>query len=132
MTRVGRPALSLLLVLIAFGPACDQTEEDTAPASLTGRWAGEVTFGDEAATLVLDLVQDQTAVAGTGLLIASAETVAFQVQGSYVAPSISMDLQFADRRPGDLNGLVSEDLQQMVVSLTGPSLSGTDVSLVRQ
>ena len=133
MTPLGRPSWYLILVLLLSVVACDSAEEeDNAPASLTGQWAGSVTFQEEAATLVLDLTQEQTAVTGTGQIVAPSETVAFQVQGSYVAPSISVELQFGDRRPGNVNGLVGEDLQEVVVSVTGPSLSGVDVEMTRQ
>ena len=133
MISLRRPVFYLLLALLLFGTACDSTKEEDVPSpSLTGRWTGKVTFQEEAATLVLDLVQEQTAVTGTGRLIGSSETVAFNVQGSYVAPSISVELRFADRRPGNVNGLVGEDLQQMVVSVIGPSLGGADVEMARQ
>ena len=117
-------ALSLLV-------ACGSTDED-APPGINGRWRGEVTLGGETAALSLDLTQERTAVAGTGELAAPQGTVPFSVSGSYVPPTVSLSLQFADRPPGSLNGFVEEEEGRMDVQVSGPNLSGTDVGLVRR
>ena len=127
--RCGKRMLFLLMLGLALA-GCDAAEApaQAEPPSINGAWQGQVVDeGAGAAAVRLELATGETrgALVGTGTILLAAETLSCQVRGTYVHPTLNIELQVPDRRPGQLSGLVSEARDGIDATIQGPGFSGS-------
>jgi len=124
-------SLSLFLIaLLGLLAGCDSGGDDTPP-SLTDTWEGQFVSSDDLVVLRLEIVEGATLVSGSGQITLAGEQVVFMVQGSYLHPVLTLEINFSDRPPGTFNGNVTENRKEISGNISGPGFSGT-VSLRRE
>ena len=127
-----RRPLVFALLLLVLG-ACDtaEPEPDPPPATLAGRWAGEVVSGGTPYRLDVEFAQNQSTISGTGTLQGPAATDAFNVSGSYLHPNLSLQLTYAARAPTTLTGVVDAPRSRIQATLSGSGFGGEALVLTR-
>lgn len=141
MTFAGEPASTTLfslpagrtlvlgVLLLGLFSACD-SGGSSDPETLSGAWQG--TLEKESVTYQLSLTLQQSSTAGlsgyslsgTGQLSRDDTTWTIDSStGSYTEPDLSLSIQFANARPAQLSGTVSEDLETIDAEVNGGPVS---------
>lgn len=124
---VRAPYLRIILLCLALLPiaACDSGDTDDERLGISGQWVGTlVNTADptQQYPVTLTLIDTVSEVTGSGRIELPDETLAFDVTtGLFSFPDLSLTLRF-DRPPqGMISGIVSEDLDVINATLTGPN-----------
>lgn len=130
-----RPLISGLFagVFLVAVAGCDGSDPDDGEGDLTivGEWTGA--FSAQEANWTLDLMLNEASfsVRGRGQLKAGSQNLSFTVAGSYLHPSISLELEYPNQPPSSLNGNVRDDRDQIVAQISGSGFGGEAVILRR-
>lgn len=119
-------AIWTLLVSIGVLLACD-SGGDMDAETISGRWSGTVERDGTEYTVVTTLEQLQAGqtsnvVQGEGEVQSDEQSFAFTIEnGSFLPASdeVTLPLRYSAGRPGQLRGMVGEDLETITATITG-------------
>jgi len=127
-------------MLVLLGTGCDLFGGTDSSETIAGSWRGTTEMRGTSYTLTLNLKRgsnatpNQSAVSGDGRLATSEQTWTLEVSGTVTKPDLSLSLQFADGRPGQLRGTVDDPLETIEAELLGgpSSFDAAPITLERR
>lgn len=121
----------LLIAVLLLG-ACGG-DDNTGPARIEveGTWVGHfATSSGTQVTWSMTLIETNGAVTGSSTLVTAGESIAEQVTGNYVPPTVSLQFHSEGFSDSNLTGTVSQT--QLSGTLNGSGFNNVAVTLTRQ
>lgn len=137
MTPLSRASLlrtaALCLALLPLA-ACDSGDPEAERVGISGTWTGVLTDRsdpDQAYPVRMTLQDTISEVTGSGEIELPDETLAFTVTtGLFAFPELSLELLFDRPPPGMISGTVSQDLDFINATLTGPGEANGEIEFM--